>query len=179
MAMHSEDLRINPPSPNVMFLAVDQWWFSVSGAAADHHAGRGRHEDHVRCSSVSPGVQQWRGVRQAPAGVQLQSLSGREDLRHPEDLHDGGGDRPQRRAHGGGLIQRLRPADQNTERLAAHQQLQTDARSRSLQPRQEQRPGHHTGAPAQLYFCTPQNISLLISACFLVEISKHSWIKMH
>ncbi len=119
-----------------MFLAVDQWWFSVSGAAADHHAGRGRHEDHVRCSSVSPGVQQWRGVRQAPAGVQLQSLSGREDLRHPEDLHDGGGDRPQRRAHGGGLIQRLRPADQNTERLAAHQQLQTDARSRSLQPRQ-------------------------------------------
>ncbi len=81
MAMHPEDLRINPPSPNVVFLAVDQWWFSVSGAAADHHAGRGCHEDHVRCSSVSPGVQQRRGVRQAPAGVQLQSLSGREDLR--------------------------------------------------------------------------------------------------
>ncbi|KAL0183312.1 hypothetical protein M9458_022687, partial [Cirrhinus mrigala] len=116
-------------------------------AAADHHAGRGRHQDHVRQSSVSARVQQRRGVRQAPAGVQLQPDDDREDLlrlRHPEDLHDGGGDRPQRRAHGGGLVQRLRPADQNADRLAAHQQLQTDARSRALRPRQEQRPGHHT-----------------------------------
>lgn len=82
----------------------------ISTTAADHHSECHRNQDHLRrLQSLLTSLQQRRGRSQAGSRVQLGPLGG-QALRvgHPEDLHDGGRDRPQHRAHGGGLFQRLR-----------------------------------------------------------------------
>lgn len=86
--------------------------------AANHHAECHRHQDHLwRLPPFAASVQQRGGHRQAAPRVQL-GASRREVLRvgHPQNLHDGSRNRPEHRAHGGGLLQRLRPSGEDAGR---------------------------------------------------------------
>lgn len=99
----------------VLSVSISSISLYIFTTAANHHTERHRHQDHLReLPPFNASLQQRRGHRQTDPRVQLRLLRRQAlGVGHPEDLHDGGGDRPEHRAHGCGFLQRLRPSGES------------------------------------------------------------------